>query len=226
MNSDLKRMEKFYSNRSKNEWSVFNCYPFFLDCKQTFILTKILNNSKLEEKKILDIGAGEGNFLLKLISFGVKPKNITAIEYLENRYDKLREKLPQINTINNDFLNVDTSEKYDIITIMAVLTSITDNTLRYDIFKKALNKMSDNGMIILYDYFDESERFLNENYRALSLSKINKIAKDCKIEVYKNVYLKSKYAKGFCKIGLQFFIPLIESLKIFNDSYCFVVVKK
>lgn len=104
MNNDLKRMEKFYSNKSKNEWSIFNFYPFFLDCKQTFILTKILNNTSLEEKKILDIGAGEGNFLLKLMSFSVQSKNITAIEYLENRYNKLIEKLPQINAVNDDFI--------------------------------------------------------------------------------------------------------------------------
>lgn len=44
--------------------------------------------------------------------------------------------------------------------------------------------------------------------------------------MYTNVYLKSKYAKGLCKIGLQNFIPIVESLKIFNDSYCFVVAKK
>lgn len=31
------------------------------------------------------------------------------------------------------------------------------------------------SMMILYDYFDESERFLNENYR--TLSKVNEIAK-------------------------------------------------
>jgi len=41
--NDLERMKTFYSNRKSDAWSVFNCYPFFLDCKQTWMMTKILN---------------------------------------------------------------------------------------------------------------------------------------------------------------------------------------
>ncbi len=221
---DLKRMKEFYSNRKSNEWSAFNCYPFFLDCKQTFMMTKILNKVNLKMSKFLDIGAGEGNFILKMISFGMKHQNIMAIEYLEDRYNKLIEKLPNIESVNDDFLNMKLENKYDIITLMAVLTSITDNNIRYSILEKSLNYISEDGMIILYDYFDDDEKFLNENYRALSLSKVKQAAQNYKVKVYTNVYLKSKYTKGLCKIGLQSFIPLVESLKIFNDSYHFVVI--
>lgn len=222
---DLERMKVFYDHKAKDEWSIFNCYPFFLDCKQTYLMTKILHKFNLKESSLLDIGAGEGNFILKMISFGIKHQNIMAIEYLTDRYDLLSEKLPNIKAINDDFLNVKLENKYDIITLMAVLTSITDNEIRYSILEKSLNYISEGGMIILYDYFDEDEKFLNENYRTLSLNKIKRIAKNHQVKVYNNVYLKSKYAKGLCKLGLQSFIPLIESLKIFNDSYHFVVIK-
>jgi len=223
--NDLKRMEKFYNNRAKDEWSVFNCYPFFIDCKQTYILTKILNNIDLKESTFLDIGAGEGNFILKMISLGISPNNIVAIEYLKNRYDLLHKKLPNIKAINDDFLNIDDEKKYDIITLMAVLTSITDNEIRYAILEKALSRISENGMLILYDYFDDEEPLLNENYRALSLKKVEAISKKYKLIRYKDVYLRSKYAKGLCKLGLQSLIPFIEFLKIFNDSYHFVVIE-
>ena len=156
---------------------------------------------------------------------GMKHQNIMAIEYLEGRYDELIEKLPNIESVNDDFLNVKLENKYDIITLMAVLTSITDNNIRYSILEKSLNYISEDGMVILYDYFDDDEKFLNENYRGLSLNKIKQLAKNYQIKVYSNVYIKSKYAKGLCKLGLQSFIPLVESLKIFNDSYHFVVIK-
>lgn len=222
---DLKRMKKFYDHRKESTWSVFNCYPFFLECKQTFMMTKILTRIDLEESKYLDIGAGEGNFILKMISFGIQSKNITAIEYLKNRYGKLIEKLPHIQSVNDDFLNVKLEDKYDIITLMAVLTSITDNDLRYSILNKTLDSLEENGMLIVYDYFDEKEIFLNENYRALSLKKVQKLAEKYSVMVYRNVYIKSKYAKGLCKLRMQVFIPVVESLKIFNDSYHFVVIK-
>ena len=223
--NDLKRMEKFYNDRVKDGWSVFNCYPFFLDCKQTYLLTKILNDRNLKESSFLDIGAGEGNFILKMISLGINPKNITAVEYLKERYELLHEKLPHIEALNDDFLNVESEQQYDIVTLMAVLTSITDNEIRYNILEKALATVSEGGMLILYDYFDEKEHFLNDNYRCLSLSKVKELSKKYEVEVYSNVYMKSKYIKGLCKLGLKALIPLVESLKIFNDSYYFVVIK-
>lgn len=222
---DLERMEAFYSNKNKNEWSVFNCYPFFLDCKQTYILTKILSNINLKESTFLDIGAGEGNFILKMISLGLNPNNIVAVEYLKDRYNLFHEKLSNIKAINDDFLNIELENKYDIITLMAVLTSVTDNEIRYKILEKALSSLSLNGVLVLYDYFDDKEIFLNENYRALSLQKVKKISKNYKIDIHKNVYIKSKYAKGLCLLGLQSLIPMVESLKIFNDSYHFLVIK-
>lgn len=142
---DLKRMEDFYAQRDKKAWSIFSCYPFSLDCKQTYIMRKILENKTIDNSRLLDIGAGEGNFILKMISFGFSPENITAIEYLRDRVDVLRKKLLNIKVIHDDFLNVELKDSYEVITIMAVLTSITDNEMRYKLFEKSLTYLSRGG---------------------------------------------------------------------------------
>ncbi len=222
--NDLKRMEDFYAQKDKQAWSIFGCYPFFLDCKQTYIMRKILEHKAKDNNRLLDIGAGEGNFILKMISFGFIPKNITAIEYLKDRANVLRKKLSDIKIIRDDFLNVELDNSYDVITIMAVLTSITDNEIRYRLFEKSLTYLSSGGVLVLYDYFDDNEIFITQDYRAVSLQKIELLAKNYKIQTYKRVYIKSKYAKGLCMIGLQSLIPLLESLKIFNDKYHFIVI--
>jgi len=222
---DLERMERFYSNRDERKWSLFNCYPFLLDCKQTYLMTKILNGINLKESTFLDIGAGAGNFILKMLSLGVMPENILAVEYLEERHKKFKEKLPNISCINDDFKNVGLDKKYDIITLMAVLTSITDNNVRYSILEKAMANISSGGVLVLYDYFNDKELYLSENYRALSLEKVKFFSKGYKVDIYKNVYIRSWVAKGLCKIGLRSLVPLVESLKFLNDSYHFVVIK-
>lgn len=224
--NDLERMQKFYATRNKNAWSPFECYPFFLACKQKWILTKLLKQIDLTNSTLLDIGSGEGDFLLTMIGIGADPANITAIEYLENRILRLRQRLPHVKSHHMDYLHYEAEDKFDLITIMAVLTSIVDNRLRYDIVKKTLSQLKENGHLIIYDFFDDKEPFLNENYRALSLQTIQTLAADCQITLHKKVYLKSKYAKGLCKIGLHPLIPLIESLKLFNDSYHFVMITK
>ena len=223
---DLKRMEQFYDARKKDSWSLFHCYPFFLDSAQTEILTTILKETDLEKTTLLDIGAGEGNFLLKLMILGLSPQNITAVEYLEPRFQSLTQKLPHITSYQGDFLKLELTTKYTLITLMAVLTSITDNTLRYQLFSKALETLDEGGSLILYDYFDDREPLLSENYRALSLKKVLAYTDGMQVHLLKNVYLKSAYAKGLCKLGLKNLIPFVQSLKIFNAPYPFIVIQK
>lgn len=224
---DLTRMEKYYKSRKKNLWSIFDFYNFYLSCKQTYILTKILQKKKLNECKILDIGAGEGNFLLKLIIMGAVPQNITAIEFLKDRFDELKNKIPNAANLCGNYLNFELENNhYDIITVMAVLSSLTDNKLRYRIVEKALKELSEGGLLVIYDYFKDDERFLNENYRAVSLEKIRKIAYNLNVTIWEKVYLKSRYGSVLKKLKLQLLIPIIEYFKIFNDSYHFVVIEK
>jgi phospholipid N-methyltransferase len=223
--NDLERMEKFYKDKDKDEWSLFNCYPLFVSFKQKYILSKIFKDVDMYESTFLDIGAGEGNFILTLMQFGLKLNNITAVEYLKNRFDVLQEKLPNIKSINDDFLNIELEKTFDIISLMAVLTSIVDNEIRYKIVKKSLKSVSRGGMLVIYDCFDENESYLSNNYRKISLTKIKDLAKGYNIEVFDKVYLKSKYSKGLCKIKLSFLIPFFESLKIFNDNCSFVVIR-
>lgn len=224
--NDLERMEQFYASRNENAWSPFACYPFFLACKQKWILTKLLKPIDLTRASLLDIGSGEGNFLLTMMELGTDPAKITAIEYLEHRMLKLRQKLPHIKSHAMDYLQYETESEFDIITIMAVLSSVVDNQRRYGIVRKALSELGEKGCLIIYDFFDDKERFLNDHYRAVSYQKICDIASDCKIRMYKKVYLKSKFAKGLCKIGLPGLIPVVESLKIFNDNYHFMMIQK
>jgi len=226
LNNDLKRMEQFYSSRENNAWSLFKCYPFFLASKQLYVLTKILDEKKLHRQKILDIGAGSGSFILNLILLGASAENISAVEYLEDRFIQLKTRLPNIHALNQNYLDVNFQFKFDLITIMAVLTSITDNTSRYQIVSKALEELEENGMLIIYDFFDEKETFLSKNYRAISMKKIKELANNYKIVEYKKVYLHSKIAKGLCKLNLQEFIPILEKLKLFNANYHFVIISK
>ena len=190
------------------------------------MLLKILKHLDLSKINLLDIGAGEGNFLLTMLGLGINPKNITAIEYLEHRIVKLQEKLPHIQSHQMDYLEYSNPLEPDLITIMAVLTSITDNELRYTLITKAFSELKKGGYLIIYDFFEDSELFLHKNYRAISLPKVQNILKNGVVTLHKKVYLKSKYAKGLCKIGFSSLIPVVESLKIFNDNYHFVVVQK
>jgi len=228
----LKNLEEFYTLRNKkgNYWSLNNCHSFYFYCKQQKWFLKIIEQYRIkkETSKVLDIGAGKGDFLLFLIKLGFKPQNITAVEYLPQRFDELQQKLPHIKSINADFLEIDFEDRYDLITMLAVLTSLTDNTIRYKMFEKALHLLTNNGFLILFDYFNDKEILINKYYRTLSLKKLISIIKKEGFHyyIYNKVFLNMKLLRILCKIRLEEIIPLLEKLSFLRANYHFLIVKK
>jgi len=226
----LKDLEEYYTYRELKgtNWSLFNCCSLYISWKQLRTFIEILKDNHINpaSKRVLDIGSGNGDFILNLLKIGFRPANITAVEYLGFRYEKLRERLPHIRSVNGDFLQINLPDRYDLITLLAVLTSITDNTVRYKILEKALKLLKKEGILVLYDFFDDREVCINRYYRPLSLRKVREVCKGYEINVYDKVYLNMKIIKILCKFHLEELIPILEKLKFLNSNYHFVVIRK
>lgn len=233
---DLKRLKNYYNNRSleENYWQDFNCLPFYLSCTQYKMIINILKKngidsaSKLFGKFIMDIGAGEGNFLLSFLRLGANVRNLTAVELLEQRFNMLQEKVPNANLYNKNYLDLDLNHSFDIITIMAVLTSILDDSIRNRLVEKAYKELARDGILIIYDYDRLNPVQMSPNYKAISFRRIIRDLglKRNEYKIYKNCYINLRIGKILCVLGLGFIIPFLQSFKIFNDSYSFLVIRK
>lgn len=234
--NDLNRLERYYKEKFliDNYWQDFNCYPFYLSQTQYAVIIKILkdfginSNIKLFNRNVLDIGAGEGNFLLSLIKLGANIRNITAVELIDTRYEKLKEKLANANVINQDYLEFKPDRKFDIITIMAVLSSVLDKEIESKIIHKAYSELNVGGIIIIYDYNKPTSKVKLDNYRPISFESILSelcIEKD-KYRIYSNIYINARIGKALCRIGFGYLIPFIQTFKLLNDNYSFLVIKK
>lgn len=234
--NEYDRIKKHYSENfaSENYWNDFNEYPFYLSQTAYAYLVRILKDHEIAsthelfQKKILDIGAGEGNFILSLLRLGADVRKVTAVELTEERFFKLKEKIPYANLENKNYLDSEKKDKYDIITILAVLSSILDVNIENQVIIKAYSELQKNGILIIYDYEEDISKNKSAYYRSISFKKIiEQLAlKEEDYSIYSRVYINAKVAKALCKIGLGVLIPFLQLIKVFNDRYSFLIIKK
>jgi hypothetical protein len=111
---------------------------------------------------------------------------------------------------------------------MAVLTSIIDDNINTRIIKKAYSELAKGGALIIYDYDKLNPVQTVPDYKPVSFQKIIRDLGLSKGEyrIYAKVYINAKIGKGLCRLGCGFLIPFLQTLKIFNDDYSFLVIRK
>ena len=102
----------------------------------------IENNIKKKTKEVLDVGSGIGIFLFEMKKLNWKTYGIE----FDKRYSNFCRKKLNINISNNNFLNLNTRKKYDLITFNKVLEHIAQpkKLLRY-----AAKILKKNGVIYI-----------------------------------------------------------------------------
>lgn len=236
MSEDLERLKKHYKEYflKENYWNDFNPYPFILGQTQYSTLIKIfkeagINSPKiLFNKKILDIGSGEGILLSSFLKLGANIRNITAVELIEERFIKLKENFPNASLMNSNYLEFQTKEKYNIITLFAVLSSILDDEIRRNLIYKAYNELAYSGILIIYDYNKSNSKIISDYYKSVSFQQITRqlSLKNGQYKNYSKIYINARLGKGLCKINCEFLVPFLQYFKIFNDDYSFLVIRK
>lgn len=127
MLGEEEKIKRVYKNRRQ---AAFNYYDIELRARNLYEFLNFIRNHKLELKdlRILDFGCGNGSFLFDLIKSGARPEYLHAYDL---RTDKLRELSAsnpnvKIHLTDESIMN----EKFDIIILNLVFSSITDDEHR------------------------------------------------------------------------------------------------
>jgi ubiquinone/menaquinone biosynthesis C-methylase UbiE len=108
----------------------------------------------LEDRKILEIGAGSGNQILLLLKLGAKPENILVNELLPERIKGLKAKLPAaIQILEGNALDLNIApESIDIVLQSMVFTSILDLDFKKALASRLWSFIRRGGGLIWYDF--------------------------------------------------------------------------
>ncbi len=177
----------------------------------------------LKDKRILDVGCGDGYWLREFIEWGASPENITGVDLLFDRVATARRLCAQgmsIHCGNAASLSFP-NESFDVVMQCTMFTSVLDSQMRRLIAGEMSRVVKAEGFIIWYDYYVNNPR--NPDVRGIRKREIAQLFPDCQIEIQK-VTLAPPLARLVAPYSWLACYAL-ERMKLFNTHYLAVIRK-
>lgn len=166
---------------------------------------------KYSAEKVLVVGAGTGRVAIPLSDY----VNITALDFDKERLELLKSKNVNINAICCDFINFNSSEKYDLVIIpYSTIQFCGDITKINEIFNNLNQIMTEQTICI----FDVSESF-NEKVEKTKEFLFKGFCDEIKEQV--EVYYSSKKNKDFIEFFIEYRLVDKNYSVIENEKYCY-----
>lgn len=151
------------------------------------------------DKKILEIGCGNGMNLMEFIKLGFLPENITGNELLDERVASARNNLPsKVNVISGDATKLQgIKEEFDIVYQSTVFTSILDDEFQRELADTMWDMVKPGGGILWYDFIYNNPS--NSDVRGVPLKRIKELFPDTNIS-FSRVTLAPPISRRVTKI--------------------------
>jgi ubiquinone/menaquinone biosynthesis C-methylase UbiE len=227
---EIERIKNVYKKRqetiSPQKYSLFNISHLFLIQHREWEMVKMLKRAgirTLQDKKILDVGCGDGRELINLIRYGAKPENLYGIDLLEDRIIEAKKLHPYINFISGDASTLPYfNEYFDIVMQFTVFTSILDKNMKKKIAEEMIRVLKPDGIILWYDFSFNNPR--NPDVKRVSKKDIYELFPNCEIYL-KRIILAPPITRLIARRS-QLVCYILEKLKIFNTHYIGIIKKK
>jgi ubiquinone/menaquinone biosynthesis C-methylase UbiE len=202
---ELTQIRERYKRRKllpEDRYSILNPATYLIEQeKERALIQWIIKNkiNPIENKKLLEIGCGNGFNILRFIRLGFEPSNIYANELIEERIEEAKKILPpQINFISGNAMDINLPEKsIDIVFQSMVFSSILDNDFKENLAKKMWNLVKPGGGVLWYDFTFNNPA--NPDVKGVKLKEIKKLFNNEKFYV-RRITLAPPLARVVTKI--------------------------
>jgi SAM-dependent methyltransferase len=159
--NDLARLKSEYARRAHDpryrEWySPFNRANIFITQERDRAIAQMLAQHIPRDwnaLRILDVGCGRGNELVKFLGYGVRERNLFGVDLLGDRVRAGREKFSALQFACGNAATLPYPDgAFDLVLQFTVFTSILDADLRRRIASEMLRALEPRGAILWYDY--------------------------------------------------------------------------
>jgi ubiquinone/menaquinone biosynthesis C-methylase UbiE len=177
----------------------------------------------LHDKKILEIGCGQGHWLREFIKWGACPENMTGIDLLPDRVTKARQLCPQGVEIQcgNAACIAFHNESFDFVLQFTVFSSILDLNVKEVLAREMLRVLKRHGVILWYDLRVNNPD--NADVRGIGKQEIARLFPNCHIDLRRVTVAPplSRLLAPYSWLGCY----ALERLRIFNTHYLGVIQK-
>lgn len=124
--------------------------------------------------RLLEVGCGAGDNLLRFIRWGFQPANLVGNELLEERLTSARVRLPpDLRLVPGDASKVDLGGPYDIVHQSTVLSSILDSNLQGELARRMWELLAPGGSILSYDFAFNNPR--NPDVHRVTINRLQEL---------------------------------------------------
>jgi SAM-dependent methyltransferase len=127
----------------------------------------------LRDRRVLEIGAGNGTNLLLFRKLGAPWDGLFANELREERGDELRYNLPGATVLLGDATELPYRAHFDVVVQSTVFTSILADSFKQRLADKMLEMLTEDGVVLWYDFkFDNPS---NADVRGIGKKEIRRL---------------------------------------------------
>jgi len=195
-------------------------------------LLKLLASEQLiplAGRTILDVGCGEGQQLMELVSWGARRSELAGIDLLESRVARARIRLGASDQPESaiDLRAGDASQLpwpdrwFDIVLQNTVFTSILEDAMKRNIAREIIRVLKPGGVLIWYDF-----RFNNPSNRqvkGIGAAELRALFPGCGIRLTR-LTLAPPLARRL--VPISWIVSLVvEKLIVFNTHYLGIIRK-
>ena len=182
-----------------------------------------LRFAPLLDKRILEVGCGNGSWIRAFISWGAQPEHIVGIDLLEERIDEARRLLPKAVTLTSGSASTlkFPDHTFDLVLQFTLFSSILDGDLRRKIASEMLRVLRADGCVVWYD-FHVSNPF-NPDVRGLKKREIRQLFPDCRID-FRRLTLAPPVARALGQVSPAL-CRIFSELRIFSTHYLGFILK-
>ena len=163
----------------------------------------------LDARRVLDVGCGNGNWMLEFLQWGADPSSVSGIDLMPSRVERARARIPQADIRQGSAARLPWADaSFDLVSQFMLFMNVFEPQLKSEIAKEMLRVLKPGGAILWFDLRVNNPR--NPQTRGLRVAEIRALFPACRVELQSAVLAPplSRAIAGWAR-------PIAEALHVF-----------
>ncbi|MEO2047139.1 MAG: class I SAM-dependent methyltransferase [Pirellulales bacterium] len=179
------RILSVYADRGEGDYSFSDLWNLRLSHQRQFQIARLLRESgmrTLTDKKILEVGCGDGRWLRLFNHWGATPENLFGCDINTDRIAKARQLNPaiQVEEVSGHGLPYE-DEQFDIVLQSTVFTSILSIPMKQNLATHMLRVVKPEGCLLWFDFRYDNPK--NKSVRGIGRAELRSLFPGCQVHM-------------------------------------------
>ena len=198
-------------------WQPANLFIYQSRERDLLRLLRTAGRLPLGERRILDVGCGDGRVLSDILRYGALPADVYGIDLLPDRVERARQVLPAAHLEVGDAQSLPfDAAAFDVVLGFTLFSSVIDTAARRRVASEMARVTKPGGLIVLYDFWTNP---LNRHVRPMRRREVSSLFPEKRI-AYQGTTLAPPLARLLIKApGGWLACSVLEMLPFLRTHY-------